>query len=159
MPSVYIETTIPSFYCETRDEQQILAWRNVTREWWDCYRSRYDLFTSRFVLQELADAPQPKSRDLLALIADVQVLDEPAELPDVIEYYLEHRLMPGDAFGDAAHLAMASLHSMEFLLTWNCRHLANSNKARHIGILNARMGLATPVITTPLTLMPEESGQ
>lgn len=85
----------------------------------------------------------------------VEVLGEPAELGDVVEYYIQHRLMPADAYGDAAHLAMASLHAVDFLLTWNCQHLANANKTRHIAVVNARLGLATPTITTPLSLIPE----
>jgi len=156
MSSVYIETTIPSFYHETRTDPQLIAWRDVTREWWDHHRSKYGLHTSRFVLREIANAPSPKSKDALDLIAEAEVLTEPSELANVIDYYLENKLMPADAYGDAAHLAMATLHSMEFLLTWNCRHLANANKIRHIAVLNGRLGLPTPVITTPLMLLPEE---
>ena len=61
-----------------------------------------------------------------------------------------------EAGGDAVHLALASMHLMDFLLTWNCRHLANANKIQHMAVLNARLRLHLPVITTPLTLMPEE---
>ena len=64
--------------------------------------------------------------------------------------------MPAEAGGDAVHLALASMHSIDFLLTWNCRHLANANKIQHLTVLNARLGLHVPVITTPLTLMPED---
>lgn len=65
--------------------------------------------------------------------------------------------MPTEAAGDAYHLAMASLHRMDFLLTWNCRHLANANKQRHLALLNGRLGLPMPIITTPLTLIPEKA--
>ena len=71
-------------------------------------------------------------------------------------YYIEQKLMPAEAGGDAVHLALASMHSMDFLLTWNCRHLANANKIQHMAVLNGRLRLHLPVITTPLTLMPEE---
>ena len=54
------------------------------------------------------------------------------------------------------HLAIASMHSVDFLLTWNCRHLANANKVQHVAVLNGRLGLHVPVITTPMLLMPEE---
>jgi hypothetical protein len=63
--------------------------------------------------------------------------------------------MPREAEGDAYHLALASLCKVDFLLTWNCQHLANANKVRHLTILNSRLGLAMPVITTPLTLIRE----
>ena len=156
MRSVYIETTIPSFYFETRADPHVQTWRDVTREWWDRHRHLYDLFTSRFVLRELADAPPPKASAGLEFMGQTEVLVEPTELTDVVQYYMEHKLMPTEAYGDAAHLAMASLHSMEFLLTWNCRHLANANKSRHVAVLNGRLGLPTPVITTPMMMQPED---
>ncbi len=84
------------------------------------------------------------------------MLDEPPGLSDVVEFYVQHRLVPADAYGDAAHLAMASLHGLDFLLTWNCRHLANANKTRHLGVLNARLGLPVPAVITPVVLMPED---
>lgn len=73
----------------------------------------------------------------------------------VAEAYIEHRLLPRDAAPDAFHLALASVHRADFLLTWNCKHLANANKVRHIAVLNRRMNLHVPVITTPYTLLPE----
>jgi len=155
MPSVFIETTIPSYYFESRTSPKIMTWRSVTRDWWDRYRQRYELFTSRFVLAELALAPAFKRRRAASLLKDAAILDEPPGLSEVVEYYLEHRLMPLEAGGDAVHLAMALLHSIDFLLTWNCRHLANANKIRHLAVLNGRLKLPVPVITTPLTLIPE----
>jgi len=65
--------------------------------------------------------------------------------------------MPAEAAGDAYHLAFACLQKVDFLLTWNCKHLANANKVQHLTVLNGRLGLPTPVITTPLTLMPENT--
>jgi len=133
----------------------VAAWRAATRAWWDDHRHVYELYTSRFVLAELAQAPQPKSAAALVLMRKVSVLDEPRELKAVADYYIVQRAMPEEAAGDAFHLAMASLHKMDFLLTWNCRHLANANKVRHLTVLNGRLGLPMPVITTPLMLIPE----
>lgn len=155
MPSVYIESTIPSFYFETRTARIVQTWRDFTRQWRDIHRHDYRLVTSRFVLRELAETPPPKSRHCLELIREAEILDEPQGLRRVIQYYMANMVMPRDAMGDAAHLAMASMHGLDFLVTWNCRHLANANKARHISTVNARMGLKTPVITTPVMLLPE----
>lgn len=112
--------------------------------------------TSRFVLAELAAAPPTKARRAETLLRGVSILEEPTELEHVAEFYVRHRAMPAEAAGDAYHLAMASLHRIDFLLTWNCRHLANANKIRHLGVLNGRLGLPVPIITTPFMLMPEE---
>ena len=70
MPSVYIETTVPSYYHETRSSARIAAWRDVTRQWWDRHRRRYDLYTSRFVLAELARAPAPKRGRVAQLVSE-----------------------------------------------------------------------------------------
>ena len=156
MASAYIETTVPSYYWETRRTPQIVAWREATRQWWRLFRHGYELYTSRFVLAELARAPSPKARRALRLMSGVRLLGEPPGLAEVVEYYVQHRLMPVEAGGDAVHLALASMHGMDFLLTWNCRHLANANKVRHLTIINRRLGLHVPVVTTPLTLIPEQ---
>ena len=97
-----------------------------------------------------------KRRSALRLLRGIPILGEPPEFRDVLSFYIEHRLMPADARGDAAHLALASLHGLAYLLTWNCQHLANVNKTRHVAVLNARLGLPVPIITTPLTLMRED---
>jgi len=155
MPSVYIESTIPSFYFETRTARIVQTWRDFTRQWWDTHRHNYKLVTSRFVLRELAETPSPKSTQCLDLVIEAEILNEPPGLRKVIQYYMANMVMPKDAMGDAAHLAMASMHGLDFLVTWNCRHLANANKARHISTVNARLKLTSPVITTPVMLLPE----
>ena len=71
------------------------------------------------------------------------------------EYLLNH-LMPEKYAGDALHLALASMYNIDYLLTWNCNHLANANKRRHIRTINAKLGLTTPEIVTPLELFREE---
>ena len=157
MPSVYIETSIPSYYHETRKGSIVTAWHETTRRWWDSYRHMYDLCISQFVVAELARAPTSKAARLRRLIEGIPLLDEPPGLQDVVQYYFEHRFMPIEAGGDAFHLAMASIHNVDFLLTWNCRHLANVNKMPHLRVLNGRLGLPVPTVTTPLTLMPEVS--
>jgi hypothetical protein len=155
MASVYIETTIPSYYYETRRTPSVQAWRAVTRVWWNDHRLSYRLCTSRFVHAELAMAPAIKRTRAAALLSEMEILAEPDGLEEVVAFYIEHRLMPVEAGGDAVHLAMASMHNVDYLLTWNCRHLANANKTQHLRVLNGRLGLPVPIITTPMTLIPE----
>jgi hypothetical protein len=69
---------------------------------------------------------------------------------------LAHYLMPNDAVGDALHLAIASYHGCDHLLTWNCKHLANANKYRHMRRINAMLDLVTPNLVTPLELLQGE---
>jgi hypothetical protein len=157
MRSVYIETTIPSFYFDDRQTPEAMAWRQATRVWWDRFRQDFRLVTSSFVIDELEGAPNPKRDLALTLMTGVESLTLPDGLADVIATYTDHQLVPKDATGDAAHLAMASLHNIDFLLTWNIRHLANANKFQHLRVINGRLGLSVPTITTPLMLMPEDA--
>lgn len=156
MQTVYIETTIPSFYFETRTAPLMVAWRDATRDWWTRFRSRYDLVTSRFVLNELGAGPARKAEAAIQLLEGVRVLPNSAEVERVAAEYIRRKLMPAGSVGDAAHLAMASVHAIDFILTWNCKHLANANKVRHIRGVNEQLGLAVPIITTPLALVTEE---
>jgi predicted nucleic acid-binding protein len=154
MATVYIETTIPSFYFETRTSARAVAWREATRRWWSRHRSRYDLVTSAYVINELTAAPAAKSVQSLALLSGIRVIDTSPRIASIVSQYIRQKVMPGDAVGDAAHLAAASVHGIDFLLTWNCRHLANANKVGHIRAVNERLGLSVPVLTTPLNLEP-----
>lgn len=156
MKTVYIETTIPSYYFESRRSPMIVAWRAHTRLWWERHRRHYALVTSEFVLAELTGAPPLKAAAATSLLAGVRVLPDHPRLVEVATRYMSEHVMPSGAGGDAYHLAMASLHHVDFLLTWNCKHLANANKVRHIEAVNRRLGLPTPLLTTPVELVPEE---
>lgn len=155
MASVYIETSIPSFYFDTRRNVQFRAWREVTRRWWETVRHRYALCSSPFVVAELERTPEPKRTLALGLLEGIRLLADSQAVRTTALVYVKERLMPADALGDAAHLASASVHRIDFLLTWNCRHLANANKFGHIAAVNRRLGLSTPALVTPLGLLGE----
>jgi len=114
--------------------------------------------SSGFVVDELAAAPPTKAAACLELISGLRMLEAIPGTLDAAAFYIEHHLMPRGQAGDAAHLAIASTHGIDFLLTWNCKHLANANKVRHLTVLNARPGLHTPILATPDTLVREQPG-
>ena len=153
IPKVYIETTIPSFYHEVRTEPEMLARRLWTREWWGEHRLAYGLVTSDAVVDELERGDHPVVEKALSLIEPVDLLPIGTEVTDIVAAYIRHRLMPDDPLGDALHLALASFHKCDFLLTWNCRHLANANKFGHIRRINTLLGLFAPSLVTPLELL------
>jgi len=152
---VYIETTIPSFYHEVRTEPEMVARRVWTREWWDERRVQFDTVTSEAVLRELENGEFPKKADALALIKDVPFLDIDEAIADIVDAYINHQVMPADPAGDSLHLALASYYRCDFLLTWNCSHLANANKFAHIRRVNGILGLFVPSLVTPLELLGE----
>ena len=153
--SIYIETTIPSFYHEVRTEPDMVARRDWTCVWWDDHRKDYEVFTSDAVIDELERGNFPKRNEALSLVKDLPVLEINQPVIDAVAAYISHRLMPADPAGDALHLAIASIHKIDFILTWNCRHLANANKFAHIRRVNGILGLFVPSLITPLELLGE----
>lgn len=157
-PIVYVETTIPSFYHTTRTAPSAVARRDWTREWWDLAASRYELVTSIAVVEELENGVYPGRDAAIALVQDLPLLEVSAAIAEIVEAYIRHRLMPEDPAGDALHLAMASFHKCDFLVTWNCQHLANANKFGHIRRVNSLLGLYPTELVTPLELRGENDG-
>ena len=150
---VYIETTIPSFYYEVRTEPEMIARRNWTRAWWDSRRQAYQLVTSVAVIDELQVGAFPNQDRALALLIDISLVPVEPAIIEIVETYIQRMVMPRDPTGDALHLALASYHKCDFLLTWNVQHLANANKFSHIRRINALLGLFTPALVTPLELL------
>lgn len=151
--SVYVETSIFSFYHERRTAPAVVAMRDWTRQWWDGNRERYDVATSTAVLAELDTGSLPHRADALAMALRLPAIPVADEIREIVEVYINHRVMPNDPVGDALHLALASFHKFDYLLTWNCEHLANANKFGHIRRVNALLGLHVPMLVTPLELM------
>ncbi|HET8670464.1 MAG TPA: hypothetical protein VFM05_07530 [Candidatus Saccharimonadales bacterium] len=122
---------------------------------WSRFPARvYDETTSNYILQNyLAKV----SGSEIECTASIPVLVLHPYIVEIAQTYLNNYLMPQTLTGDALHLAYASYYKMDFLLTWNCNHLANANKKQHIRIINARMNLSTPEIVTPLELFTETS--
>jgi hypothetical protein len=150
---VYIETSIPSFFFETRSEPEMVARRDWTRQWWREAAPRYTLMTSVAVIEELDRGDFSPKQACLRLIDPLPLLPIEPPVSEIVEAYIRHHVMPSDPLGDALHLALASYHKSDFLLTWNCRHLANANKFGHIRRVNTLLGLFVPALVTPLELL------
>jgi hypothetical protein len=151
---IYVETTIPSFYTETRTDLETRVRRDWTREWWHMRKDGQILVTSAVVLNELKRIPDATRREAsLNLVKPLELVPYDEQVADLAELYIHHRLMPREVGGDADHLALASLRRCDMLVTWNCRHLANANKIAHIRKVNAWMELPTPLLVTPLELI------
>lgn len=152
--SVYIETTIPSYYCD--DREGMSAEIDRTRQWWDRERPQYECFTSAVVLEELGAGRYPGRQRCLEIMASIPILRVTEEVLGIAEVYRSRRLMPSDPVADSIHLAIASYYRMDYLLTWNCRHIANANKVRHLESLNLQLGISVPLLVTPSLLQPWE---
>ncbi len=153
--TVYVETSIFSFYCERRSDPTAVAMRDWTRSWWDNYRYRYSIATSTAVLAELDTGSLPHRADALEMATTLPAVAPDERIARIVDVYIEHHVMPRNPLGDALHLALASYHKFDYLLTWNCEHLANANKVGHIRWANTLLGLYVPMLITPLQLMGE----
>lgn len=157
-PRVYVETTVPNFYHDSRTAPEIVARREWTRQWWAGAADRYELVTSVAVIDELSAGSIEQNHDRLALVSTLPLLAVEPEITQIVTAYLIHKVMPADPAGDALHLALASFHKCDFLVTWNCRHLANANKFGHIRRINTLLGLFVPALVTPLELLGDSNG-
>jgi hypothetical protein len=108
------------------------------------------------VIDELAQGDFPSRESALDLLKEIPLLEINSSISEIIQAYIAHRVMPADPFGDALHLVLASYHRCDFLVTWNCKHLANANKFGHIRLVNGILGLHVPTLITPLELLGEE---
>lgn len=154
-PTVYVETTIPSYYHDARIESA----RDIerTRQRWDHERSRYECFISGVVLDELSSGAYPTQRAYLELVEALPLLDVIPEVLEIAKAYQAEGLMPRRPAADSVHLALASWYRMDFLLTWNCTRIANASKARRLEAINIRMHLGVPILVTPHQLQPREA--
>ena len=157
MARIYVETTVVSFYFNARPEPEMVARQNWTRRWLDSALLTSDeLVTSVAVETELNAGKFPNKSDMIELVARFPLVDINDAVIEAVEAYIANHVMPNDPGGDAFHLAAASFHRCDFLVTWNCRHIANANKFGHIRRVNAILGLGNPALVTPLQLLNEE---
>jgi hypothetical protein len=153
-PTVYIETTIPSLLTAwPSGDLQIAAQQVATRDWWETCRASFELYVSPDVLGEAAQGDVQAARLRLEAIANLPVLAVTDDVEALTRRILATGLIPPRATRDAAHIAFASVHGMDFLLTWNCRHIHNAMISRRLAGVCAALGFTLPVLCTPRELM------
>lgn len=150
IPTVYIETTIIS-YLTARPSRDVMVLGNqqLTRQWWDEQRSRYRLVMSPVVVQEAGQGDVHAARSRLALLEEIEML---MSEPPIEQLAVELQLaldIPVKARADAVHLAYAVYYEVEYVLTWNCAHLAGAYSLRRLADYVRAQGLWLPVICTP----------
>lgn len=155
MKTVYFDSTILSYLFDERAELFYLISR--TKDWWQEQRSKFDCYISPETVRELGVGAYPRKEQILAEAATIKLLMPNSKIEKIAKVYVENYLMPQDEGGDALHLAYASYYEFDYLLSWNFSHLVNVNKRLHIRRINAKLGLTTPGIISPLELF--ETGE
>ncbi len=146
---IYIETTIPSSYYTLRTDEESLVKQRLTRQWWHEYAKLSTLTSSTAVATELSRGEREAAQKRLDLLAGIELFVPTVEITQITQIYIDRLIMPKEPQGDALHLAFATFHQVDALLTWNCAHLANPNKFDFIIKINQELGLPTPILTTP----------
>ena len=157
MKTVYIETSILS-YLAARPSRDLLAaaHQQVTRTWWDLHRTRFEVFISPLVTQESSRGDPDAARRRVDVLGGIPVLEMVEEVFDLAAAFLAEGALPGSAQDDAMHIALAAVHRMDYLLTWNCRHIDNAETKPIIRSVCATHGYICPEICTPEELMGGE---
>ena len=151
---IYIETTIVSYLTARPSRDLIQAARQeITREWWDERRAMFDLYISQVVLNEAGEGDVNAARRRLEFVSEIPLLDITDDVIALADALIAEGPLPPKAGDDAFHLALAAVHGMDFLVTWNCKHLANAQLQAAICTLLIGKGYLPPVVCTPDELM------
>jgi hypothetical protein len=155
-PTVYVETTIPSYLTAWPSRDVVRAGeQQVTHDWW-ARRSGYDLRVSSLVLLECGAGDPGAAAQRLAALAGIPVLAQTPEAETLAETLLREVPLPPKAATDALHIAVAAVNGVSYLLTWNCTHIANATLRPHIEAVCRQSGYEPPVICTPQELLGGE---
>jgi len=154
MAKIYIETSIVS-YLTARPSNNLItaAWQMETVDWWETQRDRFDLYISEVVAEEAGRGDESAASRRLGALEDIQVLQLDRQSVDLAKELIDQGAVPRKALDDALHLAVAAVNGMDFLLTWNCRHIDNAEMKPRIRKVIESKGYECPEIATPIELM------
>lgn len=154
LPSVYIETTIPSYLTAWQSRDIIrAAHQRLTQDWWDTRRSFFRVYSSTFVLDEASLGDPIAAQARVQCLESIELLPMAEEVVPLAARICSEAKIPDHAKLDASHLAIASIYSMDFLLTWNCTHLNNAQLLPIVEKAISAEGYTCPVVCTPEELM------
>jgi hypothetical protein len=150
METVYIETTIPSYLAAHRSTQEPMAsHQRITKEWWDHERARFRAYSSIAVRAEIAKGDVSAAARRLKVMSGIPELATTPDLQPLAESIVQLLELPPKAQMDATHVALSIIHRMDYLLTWNCTHLANATLQKTLFEYCTYHHLHVPVICTP----------
>ncbi len=156
MESVYIETTVLSYLVALPAKDVVIAGhQKTTQDWWTHRREAFDCYISQVVIDEISAGDPSEVRKRLAVADSLDSLAVTEDAEHLTESIITSDILPPKAIRDAAHIAVATVHKVEFLLTWNCKHLANAQIAKRVANLCRSAGYEMPIICTPEELLEE----
>ena len=143
--SIYLETSVVGAYLDNGEPFR----RDLTIRWWEHEMSEYRAVISPLVLRELERIPEPHRTGYLKLITPLEQVELGDEATILAEGYISRGIFHRKYIGDALHVAVASIHKIDYLVTWNFGHLANVRRQARIRLFNTAAGFFVPMIVTP----------
>lgn len=153
---LYLETTVISYLAARPSGDLVVAGHQlITRRWWDAHRPDFDLYVSEAVIEECAAGDSEAAARRLEFLVGIPVLEPTNDSSAIAKRLIGEGIVPAKAVVDALHLGIAAAHGVEYLLTWNCAHIANASLRRRMEALCRTMGREMPVICTPEELLED----
>lgn len=151
---IYIESSVISYYAAKPSRDLIVAaHQQITAEWWEIVRPKVKCFISPFVIQEVSYGDKKAAKKRINPIKSFTILDLNREIQVLSQKYYEAIDIPEKAKLDASHLAVAVWHEMDYILSWNCKHIVNGRVKKILEEINKNLDIKTPVLCTPEELM------
>lgn len=158
MDTIYIETSIVGYLRQRPSSQVVMAARQLlTHQWWNDERVKYQLVASQFVIDEASDGDPVLAAERLAALNGVPLLPLDSGIADIADEIMSQAILPAKARTDALHIAAVAYHRVQYLLTGNCRHIANGRILPRIHALLSNMGIPIPIICTPEEMVNYDS--
>jgi predicted nucleic acid-binding protein len=154
--TVYIETSVIG-YLAVRPSNNLIFMANleITRRWWETRRNQFTLYISQVVLDEAGQGDAEMASKRLEILQNLSVLELTDTIEDLGMQFLTRSNLPAKASDDAIHIAAATVHGLDYLLTWNCKHIANAQIQKKLAEVCRDFGYKLPTICTPYELMGE----
>jgi predicted nucleic acid-binding protein len=143
--SLYLETSVAGAYLDNGDPFR----RDLTIRWWEHELGEYEAFSSILVQRELERIAEPHRSGYLNLVKPLKQLELAEEVAILAEGYIQRGIFHRKYIADAVHVALASFHKIDYLVTWNFGHIANVRKQARLRLFNTAAGFFSPVIVTP----------
>lgn len=158
MDTVYVETSIVSYLRQRPSSQVVMAARQLlTHEWWNNERSKYELVVSQYVIDEASAGDPTLAAERLESLDGIPLLPLAPEIARIADEIMNRAILPPTARTDALHIAIVAHHRIQYLLTWNCRHIANAIILPRIHKLLNDLSMPIPIICTPEEMMADDS--
>lgn len=157
---VYIETSIVSYLTGKSSRNLVVAaWQSLTTEWWEKRRKEFELCTSELVIEEASRGDREAAQKRLKALEEIPLLKLTDSVIELAQKLIAEEALPSKATDDAVHIALATIHGIDYLLTWNCRHIDNAETKPLVRTVIVSEGYKCPEICTPQELLGGNSDE